>query len=78
VRTAAAVDAAALAGRFGGGGHPRAAGFPLALDLPAARAHVIPALLAALDSERGAERGGRFGLRTAADAAGAVAEDVVT
>lgn len=52
VRTTTTVDASALAQRFGGGGHPRAAGFPLAMGHEQARAHVIPVVLAALGSGR--------------------------
>jgi phosphoesterase RecJ-like protein len=41
VRTSARVDATELTGRFGGGGHPRAAGATIELPLAAARAGVL-------------------------------------
>jgi phosphoesterase RecJ-like protein len=41
VRTSARVDAAELTGRFGGGGHPRAAGATIELPLAEARARVL-------------------------------------
>jgi phosphoesterase RecJ-like protein len=41
VRTSARVDATKLTGRFGGGGHPRAAGATIELPLAAARARVL-------------------------------------
>lgn len=54
VRTRAAVDAAALAARFGGGGHARAAGCTLRGSLAAARRRVLAAareMLAAAAAE---------------------------
>jgi phosphoesterase RecJ-like protein len=41
VRTSARVDATELTGRFGGGGHPRAAGATIELPLAEARARVL-------------------------------------
>jgi phosphoesterase RecJ-like protein len=41
VRTSARVDATQLTGRFGGGGHPRAAGATIELPLAEARARVL-------------------------------------
>src|SRR5205823_11785421 len=41
VRTSARVDATVLTGRFGGGGHPRAAGATIELPLAEARERVI-------------------------------------
>ncbi len=41
VRTSARVDATELTGRFGGGGHPRAAGATIELSLATARARVL-------------------------------------
>lgn len=52
LRAAAPYDAAALMARFGGGGHVRAAGCSLALDIDAAMAELTPILEAALAQER--------------------------
>jgi phosphoesterase RecJ-like protein len=44
LRTVEPYDSAAIAAHFGGGGHLRAAGFSLNMDLPAAKALVVPYL----------------------------------
>ena len=51
VRSAAPYDAAALCGRFSGGGHARAAGCTLDMDVDAAVQTFIPAMEAALGEE---------------------------
>jgi phosphoesterase RecJ-like protein len=58
LRAAAPYDAAALARRFGGGGHIRAAGFSLAEGVDDAIRRVIPALEAAVTEGGGAPAGG--------------------
>jgi phosphoesterase RecJ-like protein len=50
VRTSSRIDATALAGRFGGGGHPRAAGATVELPLAEARARVVAEAKAILAS----------------------------
>jgi bifunctional oligoribonuclease and PAP phosphatase NrnA len=51
VRSVAPYDAAALCGRFGGGGHVRASGCTLAMDVDAAVETFIPAMEAMLAEE---------------------------
>jgi phosphoesterase RecJ-like protein len=50
IRTTARHDATVLAGRFGGGGHPRAAGCTIEADLASAKHHALAAARELLDA----------------------------